>query len=113
MSTIVDTPAYKAGLLAGDKIVKIDGQVVAELERPTLDIRGKVGEPVRLTIQRQGASEPVELPPIERAIIQVPSVIGDTRQPDGSWNYYSPGIRRSPTCGSQISESTPPKGSSA
>jgi carboxyl-terminal processing protease len=94
MSTIVDTPAYKAGLLAGDKIVKIDGQLVAELEQPTLRIRGQVGEPVRLTIQRQGASDPIELPPIERAIIQVPSVLGDTRRPDGSWNYFVPGHPR-------------------
>jgi carboxyl-terminal processing protease len=47
-----------------------------------------------LTIQRQGASEPIELPPIERAIIQVPSVIGDTRRPDGSWNFYVPGHPR-------------------
>jgi carboxyl-terminal processing protease len=94
MSTIVDTPAYKAGILAGDKIVKIDGQVVTELDQPTLQIRGKVGEPVRLTIQRQGESEPIELPPIERAIIQVPSVLGDTRRPDGSWNYYVAGHPR-------------------
>jgi carboxyl-terminal processing protease len=94
MSTIVDTPAYKAGLLAGDKIVRIDGQLVAELEQPTLQIRGRVGDAVRLTIQRQGASEPIELPPIERAIIQVPSVLGDMRRPDGSWNYFVAGNPR-------------------
>ena len=60
MGTIVDSPAYKGGILAGDKIVKNDGQVVAELDQPTLQIRGKVGEPVRLTILRQGETEPIE-----------------------------------------------------
>jgi carboxyl-terminal processing protease len=94
MGTIVDTPAYKAGILAGDKIVKIDGQLATELDQPTLQIRGKVGEPVRLTIQRQGMGEPIELAPIERAIIQMPSVLGDTRRSDGNWHYYVAGHPR-------------------
>ena len=88
LATMVDTPAYRAGILAGDKIVRIDGQFVRDLKDPTRYIRGDVGEPVRLTVQRPDTKEPIDLPPIERAIIQVPSVLGDIRQPDGTWNYY-------------------------
>jgi carboxyl-terminal processing protease len=88
LATMVDTPAYRAGILAGDKIVRIDGQFVRDLKDPTRYIRGDVGESVRLTIQRLDTKEPIDLPPIERAIIQVPSVLGDIRQPNGTWNYY-------------------------
>jgi carboxyl-terminal processing protease len=90
LATMVDTPAYKAGLLAGDKIVRIDGQVVTELEQPTVQIRGPVGASVQLTITRAGVEDPIDLPPIKRAIIQLPSVLGDTRQPDGTWNFMLP-----------------------
>jgi carboxyl-terminal processing protease len=94
LATMVDTPAYRAGLLAGDKIVRIDGQNVQEFDRPTLKIRGAVGEPVRLTIERPGVKEPFDLAPVERALIQSPSVLGDTRRPDGDWNYHVPGHPR-------------------
>ncbi len=44
--TMPDTPAHRAGILVGDKIMKIDGQAVENLPDPTRMIRGKVGEPV-------------------------------------------------------------------
>ena len=87
LATMVDTPAYKAGLLAGDTIVRIDGKLVKELEHPTNHIKGSVGESVQLTITRPGVEEPIELSPIKCAIIQVPSVLGDTCRPDGNWNF--------------------------
>jgi carboxyl-terminal processing protease len=50
-----DTPAAKAGLQGGDRIVLINGQPVAKLDlRKAVDqIRGKVGTKVRLRIRRQ------------------------------------------------------------
>ena len=90
VATIVDTPAYRAGILAGDKIVRIDGKNVKELEDPTRHIKGKPGEPVQLTISRPDVKEPIELPPIERAIIQVPSVLGEARRPGGDWDFFLP-----------------------
>jgi carboxyl-terminal processing protease len=90
LATMVDTPAYRAGLLAGDKIVRIDGKEVAKLENPTSYIKGKPGQSVELTIERPNTQQPIDLPPIEREIIQVPSVLGDTRRQDGSWNFFLP-----------------------
>ncbi|MEX2138180.1 MAG: S41 family peptidase [Pirellulales bacterium] len=94
VATIVDTPAYRAGILAGDKIVRIDGKNVKELDDPTAHIKGKPGDAVKLTIARPDVKEPIEMAAIERAIIQVPSVLGDTRRPDGDWSFFLPGHPR-------------------
>ena len=45
---------------------------------------------VTITIQHKGEEEPVELT-IIRAIIQVDTVLGDTRNVDGSWNFFLEG----------------------
>lgn len=87
-ATIIDTPAHRAGILAGDEIIKIDGRDVREIERPSTAIRGNVGEAVTLTVRRPGEAQPIDIGPIERAIIPVQSVLGDTRNADGSWNYF-------------------------
>ncbi|MFH0819691.1 MAG: S41 family peptidase [bacterium] len=62
VAPLPDSPAEKAGLRAGDKILKID-----DLETQGLDldyainlIRGKTGTQVRLTIGREGWTEPKE-----------------------------------------------------
>jgi carboxyl-terminal processing protease len=39
---------------------------------------------------RPGVEQPIELPPIRRALIQTPSVLGDTRLPNGDWNFLLP-----------------------
>ena len=75
IAPIEDTPAYRAGLKAGDKIVKIN-------DTPTKDmglndavklIRGPEGTPVTLWIMREGFTEPKPFE-IVRAIIKVKSV---------------------------------------
>ncbi|BAY66783.1 peptidase (plasmid) [Calothrix brevissima NIES-22] len=54
ISPIEDTPAYKAGILSGDVLVKIDGQSTQGLSVSTAvgRLRGKVNTPVVLTIRR-------------------------------------------------------------
>ncbi len=86
--TMPDTPAHCAGILVGDKIMKIDGQAVENLPDPTRMIRGKVGEPVSVTVQRLGSNELVEIGPIHREEILVPSVLGDTRDSEGRWIFF-------------------------
>ena len=76
VSPIEDTPAYKAGIKAGDTLLKIDGE---ELSGQTLDavvkkIRGKNGTQVKLTIQR-GEGDPSEYT-ITRSDIKIKSVYG-------------------------------------
>lgn len=88
VSPMVDTPAFKAGLLAGDKILSIDGESTENLKRDEAigRLKGEPGQPVRLVVLHVGQDQPVEMV-IERAIIKVPSVLGDARDIQGRWNY--------------------------
>jgi len=63
ISPIDDTPASKAGILAGDLIVEIDGQQVQglTLEQAVDKMRGKVNTPITLTIVREGKTEPFDV----------------------------------------------------
>ena len=69
------TPAEKAGLRAGDKIIKIDDKETRELppDIAVKYIRGPKGTEVTLTIFREGWSEPKEFI-IIRDVIEVPSL---------------------------------------
>ena len=58
-------------------------------------VRGPVGEPVALSIQRPGADRP-HVVKIVRAVINVESVLGDVRRPDGRWSFL---IREEPRIG--------------
>lgn len=95
MTPLVGTPAHRAGVIAGDVILKIDGQETLDL--PMKDavnlMRGKPGEPVTISLGRSGQSEPIEMTLI-REIIPVESVLGDARRSDGSWNFLLPGQPR-------------------
>lgn len=75
ITPIDDTPAAKAGVLAGDYIAKIDGEEVRGLTlNDAVDkMRGLVNTPIKLTILRQGADKPIELT-VVRDIIKVKAV---------------------------------------
>lgn len=70
-----DSPGFKAGLLPGDRIVKINGasSEKMELNDAVQKLRGNVGEKVTLTIFRPTSKEVKDFT-IERAIITVNSV---------------------------------------
>jgi len=61
ISPIEDTPAYKVGLKAGDKIIKIEDKLTLDmdLEDAIKLIRGPKGTEVKLTISREGAAKPL------------------------------------------------------
>jgi carboxyl-terminal processing protease len=63
VAPIDDTPAARAGVMANDLITHLDGdQIVGlTLEQAVEKMRGKVGTPITLTIQRKGNDEPIEL----------------------------------------------------
>jgi carboxyl-terminal processing protease len=75
VSPIDDTPAARAGVLAGDKISKIDGENVRglSLQDAVEKMRGPVNTPIVLTIIREGADKPLEITLI-RDVIQVKAV---------------------------------------
>ena len=75
ISPIEDTPAFKAGIKAGDMILKIDDKFTKDLNinDAVKRMRGKKGSTVILTIMREGLEKPKEFP-LVRDIIQVKSV---------------------------------------
>jgi carboxyl-terminal processing protease len=88
---LVGTPAYEAGIMAGDLIVKIDGKSTESMPvTEAVDmIQGQPGEKVTLGILHHGAREPVDVE-LTRAIIHVDSVLSDARKPDKpeQWDYF-------------------------
>lgn len=79
VSPIANTPAAKAGLKAGDKIVEVDGQAYAgkELQEATEHMRGKPKTSVELTVQRviNGKTQTSHVK-LVREMIEVDTVIG-------------------------------------
>ncbi len=75
ISPLENSPAKKAGIKAGDKILKINDELTANmsLDEAVSKIRGPQGTEVRLTILRDGWDETKEFK-ITRAIINIPIV---------------------------------------
>jgi len=83
---IKGSPAYKAGLLPGDKIIAINGEdmtgVPPELARQK--VMGPKGTTVTMTILREGEEEPFDVT-VERASIEIASV--ESEMLDGEIGY--------------------------
>jgi len=75
VSPIEDTPAFKAGILAGDQIIKIDGDSTKNftLMDSVKRLRGPRGSKVTITIMREGFTKPKEFT-LLRDVIPVRSV---------------------------------------
>ena len=75
VSPIDDTPAFKAGVMAGDFISQIDGEPVMglTLSEAVEKMRGPVQSTVKITILREGMDEPIELS-IVRDVIKIKSI---------------------------------------
>lgn len=77
------SPAEKAGIHSGDRILKIDGKVTRgfAVDEAVKLIRGKRGTSVVLTIAREGEHDPKDIP-VVRDVITIPTVETKLR-PDG------------------------------
>jgi carboxyl-terminal processing protease len=86
VAPIEGTPADKAGIQPGDRIVKIEGQVTKDLTLmdAVRKLRGPKGSKVTISILREGRAEPFDVT-LVREVIEVHSV----RQKDlGDGIYY-------------------------
>jgi carboxyl-terminal processing protease len=96
-SPMVGTPAYEAGILAGDVIIKIDGKSTENmpLKKAVELIQGDPGQKVVLTVYHEGTKKPVDVP-IVRAEIRVDSVLGDRRDPEDlkKWDFTIDKVHR-------------------
>ena len=75
ISPLKDTPAYRAGLKAGDKILKINSTSTSDMavDEAVFLIRGEGGTEVLLTILSEGENEPREVK-IIRDVIKIPTL---------------------------------------
>jgi carboxyl-terminal processing protease len=75
VSPLRNSPAERAGILAGDGIVKINGKETLHLstDQAVKLIRGPKGTKVVLTIYRNGQREPIEIP-VTREVINIPTI---------------------------------------
>ncbi len=83
ITPLKDTPAYRAGIKAGDKILKINGTSTAEMavDEAIFMIRGEKGTPVTLTIAREGEKTPRDFE-IIRDTINIP-IVDTEKKPGG------------------------------
>jgi len=88
ISPMVGTPAYEAGVMAGDLIMNIDGQSTEGMspDKAVDVLTGRPGTDVALEVLHEGNEQP-ETIKLTRAIIEVPSILGDRREKSGKWDY--------------------------
>ncbi len=81
IAPLKDTPAYRANIKPGDKILKIDKTVTSGLsiEEAIKLIRGEKGTTVTLTIFREGNKDPIEIKMV-RDVINIPTLDTELRR---------------------------------
>ena len=88
VAPMVGTPAYQGGVMAGDIIMEIDG---TSTEGLTIDkaielLQGQPGTPVKMQVMHELADQ-AETLTLNRAIIEMPSVMGDKRKSSDEWDF--------------------------
>jgi len=75
LAPMEDTPAYEAGIMSGDRIVKIEGKNARNVSMPEAvdKLRGKPGSKVKMTLFRPSTRKDIEVT-LKRALIKVATV---------------------------------------
>jgi len=82
ISPIVGSPAYRAGVLAGDEILAIDGESAEgiDIDEAVRRMKGKIGTEVDVTVRHErGGNETFAL---KRELVKVRTVLGERRRAD-------------------------------
>lgn len=91
ISPMVGTPAFDAGILAGDIIMKINDLPTDKMTIPDAikHIQGKEGTSLTISVLHEGSKD-TETMTLTRAKIVVPSVVGNVRKPENpmEWDWY-------------------------
>lgn len=101
-SPVLGSPAWHAGIAAGDDILAIDGVSTEQmpLDEAFRRLRGRPGTPVLLSIspsahETASAGETADGPardiPLVREVVLTESVLGDRRRQDGTWEWMVEG----------------------
>ncbi len=96
ISPLINTPAYKAGMAAGDQIVKVDDQSIKgkNVNDVAQVLRGKKGTKVKVTVYREGQKKLLDFV-ITRDSIHVPSVSSKMLDDGIGYIYLSSFIKTS------------------
>lgn len=86
-SPLEDSPAWKAGVLAGDTVLEIDGESTLDmsLADAVSKLTGEAGTDVKILVRHKNGEE--KLLTITRAAINVPTVRGLDRDETGHWDF--------------------------
>ncbi len=95
LSPLVGTPGYKAGLLAGDRIMKIGDESTTNLslDDAVHKLKGDAGTSVKLTVIHPGSSKSQTVS-VTREVIHIDTVLGDRRKADDNWDFMLDSERR-------------------
>ena len=92
ISPMVGTPAFEAGILADDLIVKINDKSTENMRisEAITHIQGEAGTPISLTVRREGEKEPKTLT-MKRGRIEVEAVLGFERKENNpkEWQWFA------------------------
>lgn len=88
VSPIPDSPALKAGVMAGDIILKVNGtdikgEKIADVQKL---IKGPLASEVKLTVRHLDGSEPTLT--MQRQQIVLPTIMGYRRDSSDNWDYW-------------------------
>ena len=88
ISPLENSPAFRAGIRAGDQILKIDGQPTKDmtLSQTVDNLMGRLGTRVTIEVRREFTGQTEQIT-VTRDVVKLRSVKGFVRNPDGSWDY--------------------------
>ena len=90
VTPLVGSPALSAGIMPGDRFLRVDDQDVSSmgLQEVSAKLKGPIGTMVRVTVRRDTADQQQQIDlNIKRETIELESVIGDHRDDQNRWVY--------------------------